>query len=396
MRPFQPRRARLALVHRLAESRRLRGGAVFHGHHNTNQVLPLGLGLALLTGAAPFTRGKLRVPRETVEVVPRIWPRESEVLRVVTRHLPEVPRCLADLGDRSLHVFRPGRSLAEAAPDGVGDELLRALAGFFARTARIPAGELPPRPDGWPDDGDSGGFLRRLAAFTEDRVHRPNRARFGSLFDDVLVPRNAMTSFARSLPGLTSRPFRLLHTDVHRANVIALPAGGLAVIDWELALYGDPLHDLATHLVRMGYGESERERMTVLWESAMRASGQTALTAGLAEDLPVYLAFEHAQSVYPDVMRAALALPRRPDDGQFADAARRTCVAVGLASGPLRLPEVPDPERTEKALRTWHAEDVAVHGRRDPEPAGGDGASAYTADAYTAGAYGSDAYGAGA
>ncbi|MFD3929895.1 phosphotransferase family protein [Streptomyces sp. NPDC058614] len=359
--PLLLHRAHQALVHRLAESRRLRGvGEVLRGHHNTNYILPLGIGLALLLGTVPFARAKLRVPLKTVEVVPRIWPSEAEVLRVVSRHLREVPRCLADLGDRSLHAYRRGRALSEVAPDGdLDDDLMRTFADFFVRTARIPVAELPPRPGNWPDDGDSEGFLHWLVDFTENRVHRANREHFGSLFDDVLIPEGAMARFKRNHTGLTSRPFRLLHTDVHRANVV-VHNRRLAVIDWELAIYGDPLHELATHVVRMGYGKQDRDRMTELWAGAMRRAGYGELAAGLDDDLPVYVAFEYAQSVFPDVMRAALGLPERPDDEQFRDAGRRICVAIGLAREPLQLMDVPDLERTVKALRKWHARNVAV------------------------------------
>ncbi|MFE4822039.1 phosphotransferase family protein [Streptomyces sp. NPDC056704] len=356
-----PRRARHALVRRLTESRRLRGsGKVLMGHHNTNYILPLGIGLAFLLGTVPFARGKLRVPLGAVEVVPRIWPREADVLRVVSRHLREVPRCLADFGDSSLHAYRRGRALSDENPDGdVDEDLMRLFAEFFVRTARVPVAELPPRPDGWPDDGDSEGFLHWLIDFTETRVHQANRERFGSLFDDVLIPEDAMAAFERSHAGLTSRPFRLLHTDVHRANVV-MREGRLVVIDWELAIYGDPLHELATHLVRMGYGKQERDRMTGLWVEAMQRAGYGELTAGLDDDLPVYVAFEYAQSVFPDVMRAALGLPEQPDDEQFREAGRRICVAIGLAREPLQLMDVPDLDCTVKALRKWHDRNVAA------------------------------------
>ncbi|MFI6491439.1 HAD-IA family hydrolase [Streptomyces sp. NPDC050564] len=357
-----PRRAHQALVRRLAESRRVRGsGEVLGGHHNINYILPLGIGLALLLGTVPFARAKLRVPlKDRVEVVPRIWPSEAEVLRVVSRHLREVPRCLADFGDGSLHAYRRGKALSEEIPDGdVDDDLMGAFADFFVRTAGIPVAELPPRPADWPDDGDSQRFLHWLVDFTEERVHRANRDRFGSLFDDVLIPEDAMATFKRDHTGLTSRPFRLLHTDVHRANVV-MRNRRLAVIDWELAIYGDPLHELATHLVRMGYGKQERDHMTELWAKAMRRAGYDELTEGLDDDLPVYVAFEYAQSVFPDVMRAALGLPEQPDEVDFREAGRRICVAMGLAREPLQLMDVPDLDRAVKALRSWHDRNVAA------------------------------------
>ncbi|MFE9056282.1 phosphotransferase family protein [Streptomyces mutabilis] len=348
-------RARTALVQQLVESRRLRGrGEVVRGHHNINYVRRSGLVLALLLGAVPFTRFKYRVPLPAVEVVPRIWPREAEVLGVVCRYLREVPRCLADLGEGSVHRYRTGRTLGDSGVTAtVGEELMRSFASFFVRTARVPVAELPARPDDWPRDGDSQGFLDWLVRFTQERVHLPNRDRFGALFDAAGVPEDAMARFAVRHRCRASRPFRLLHTDVHRANVV-VRGRRLAVIDWELAIFGDPLHDLATHLVRMGYGKEEQERMTELWAGAMTEAGLTELTAGLHEDLPVFIAFEHAQSVFPDVMRAALDLPEGADTGRFDAAADRIERATRRAREPLRLVDVPGRDRIVEALREWH------------------------------------------
>lgn len=61
---------------------------------------------------------------------------------------------------------------------------------------------------------------------------------------------------------MVSRPFSLLHTDLHRDNVIFSYHGDppLICVDWELATYGDPVHDLATHLVRTAYPGSSGSR----------------------------------------------------------------------------------------------------------------------------------------
>jgi aminoglycoside phosphotransferase (APT) family kinase protein len=369
MPPHQTRSARQALVQRLAESRRRRlRSELVHGHHNMNYIVPLGVVLALLLRAKPFSRAKYRVPIDTVEVVPRIWSRESDVLRVVTRHLREVPRWLADFGEESLHVYRRGKALSETNPSGAVDErLMRSFAAFFAKTASVPASELPPTPADWPQDGDSQGFLHWLVDFTEIHVRLAHRARFGSLLDDLLVPENAMTRFKEAHTGLTSRPFCLLHTDVHRANTV-LHRNRLAVIDWELAIYGDPLHELATHMVRMAYGKQEQARMVELWTEAMEEAGHGELTAGVDDDLPVYVAFEYAQSVFPDVMRAALALPDQAYDGDYEVAARKICTAMTRAREPLQLVEVPDLVRAMDALRKWHTGKVVTSGRTEREP----------------------------
>lgn len=346
---------RLAELHREHPKRQ-----VVAGHHNINHVVPLGWSLAVLLGTMPFrARVKCRMPRETVEVVPRIWPSEPELLAVVSRHLKEVPRCLRDFGDWSLHSYRAGQALSDLVPEGsIGEPLMRSFAEFFARAAAVPEDELPPRPRGWPESGRSEEFLQWLVDFTEHRVHAPNRRRFDSLFSAVGVRPDALAAFRDDpeRPRLTPRPFCLLHTDVHRANVV-VDRKQLAVIDWELAMYGDPLHDLAVHVVRMDYEKDEQTRVKELWAEAMERAGHADMTAGMTVDLPVYLDFEYAQSVFPDIMRAALdltALPGAPDLADYAGAAARVCRAVRRAAEPLKLVSVPDEGVAEKALREWY------------------------------------------
>ena len=375
------RRALHPLARRLAEARRRSpDGEVVSGHHNTNLVLPLGTPLAWLLGQrSGSTLAKFRTPRQAVEVVPRLWRQESELLRVLDGRVPHVPRCLADFGEWSLHEYLPGPTLAEVAPPGqrIGPDRLTALAAFFAELAGVPGADLPPLPEDWPDDGDSEGFLRWLAGFTEQRVHQANRPRFGMLFDAVGIPRDAVERFLDIPRAPVQRPFALLHTDVHRANVLVLPAADrehLAVIDWELALYGDPLHDLATHLVRMDYAKEEREVMIDLWAQAMRSAGHGEMTADLDRGLRTYRDFEYVQSLYPDVMRAALYLSERPDERELSEAADRVCRALHRAWKPLRLTGDPrDESEVREALRRWHAADLEWRTRSAADPSGGDG-----------------------
>lgn len=382
-----PRRTRTALVRFLAEARLRRAdGTVVVGHHNRNHILPLGRPLAyLLELDSGQVRAKFRVPLETVEVVPRFW-RESEVLTVVGERLGEdVPRCLADFGAWSLHAYVPGHALADEGPAApVGEERMAALADFFARLASIPPKALPRPPADWPGGDDSRAFLHRLAEFTEQRVHQVNRPRFGRLLDAVGVPADAVDLFLRNVPDPCRRPFVLLHTDVHRANVVVTPRPDgerLTVLDWELSLYGDPLHELATHLVRMDYDASERKLMTELWAEAMRRSGRAELTVGLDPDLATYLGFEYVQSLFPDVLRAALALPAEPAAEDFERAADRVRRALCRAWEPLRLPGGPeDGPALARALRRWHAGDAARRpaarksaGRRGPGAGRGEG-----------------------
>ncbi|MEV7284602.1 phosphotransferase [Streptomyces sp. NPDC093252] len=373
MQHHQPHPARHALVRYFAGRRRARAaGDVVVGHHNSNHILPLGQPLAYLLGMdSGQVRAKFRMPLETVEVVPRIW-RESEVLRVVSARLDDVPRCLWDFGEWSLHAYVTGRPLSEEPADRpLGVARIAELAGLFAKLATVPAEELPALPADWPEDGDSAGFLHRLAHFADHRVHRHNLGRFGALFAALGVRPGIVGDFLATRPALTRRPFILLHTDVHRANVIVTPTPEgerLTLLDWELSLFGDPLHDLATHVVRMGYDEGERKLAVDLWADAMRRAGRPELTAALDPDLATYLGFEYVQSVFPDVMRAALALPDEAGPEHYADAALRICGALERAREPLGHPDAPaDPATAAAALREWHARDLATWPRTPPD-----------------------------
>jgi len=120
------------------------------------------------------------------------------------------------------------------------------------------------------------------------------------------------------------------------------------------------LHDLATHLVRMGYDKTEQELMIRMWADAMRSAGHVDMTVDMDRDLGWYLGFEYVQSVFPDVMRAALALPDDPGEQDLRLAAGQVCRAIHRAREPLALVDGPlGEEAAVEALRQWHRADRA-------------------------------------
>jgi aminoglycoside phosphotransferase (APT) family kinase protein len=177
---------------------------------------------------------------------------------------------------------------------------------------------------------------------------------------------------------MARRPYGLLHADLHRDNVVVTDHGDphLVAVDWELATYGDPLHDLAVHLVRTRYTYLQRQEVVDAWVEAMLPV-RPAATNGLAKDLRHYLAFERAQSVYSDVVRAARSLQRGPrgagpDEEGLHRAARAVHTALDLGAGPLGLRTVPSASETEHVLYRWQASwrersgGSAIVWRRDP------------------------------
>ncbi|MFJ8596108.1 phosphotransferase [Streptomyces sp. NPDC093598] len=328
------------------------------GHHNRNFVLPLTEPMARYVGRAAGTPAivRLRV-LNALPVVIRTW-KEPDVLRAISGVLPKAPECLARRNGSAVHSYVEGVPLSGLHRDGepVGHPLIASLMQTVARMAQVRREALPPLPGTRPSsDKDSRGFLRTLAHVADRQIRQPNWGEFGGLFEALGVPADALTRLAERIPAMARRPYTLLHTDLHRDNlIVAAEDRSIACVDWELATYGDPLHELATHLVRMRYPASQWDEVQQAWAVAMEECRPSAVK-GLARDLRHYVAFEKAQSVYPDVMRAAKSLDDRLDDRSLNEATAVVQEALVAAAAPLGLAKVPCDEEIERVLLRWRA-----------------------------------------
>ncbi|NKQ23819.1 aminoglycoside phosphotransferase family protein [Streptomyces galbus] len=339
--------------------RAARGTAARSGHHNLNHVRPLTEDVARLVGRPPGTQVTVRIRRpDVLPVVIRTWQDEAAVLRAVGSVLP-APECLVRTPEFALHSYVEGVPLSSVNGDGkpVDTLLVQALADLLARMTQVRRAVLPPLPPEWPaNHTDSQAFLRTLAHLADRQIRKPNWPVFGGLFKALGIPDDALSDLADRVPSLARRPYSLLHTDLHRANVILAYDGEppLICVDWELATFGDPLHDLATHLVRMHYPADQWDEVIQAWLTAMQRTRPAAVN-GLARDLPHYLDFEWAQSVYPDVMRAASSLLESCTGKRLDEATTEVHRALETAAGPLRLSSVPAKSEIERALVRWLA-----------------------------------------
>ncbi|MET7450818.1 aminoglycoside phosphotransferase family protein [Streptomyces sp. NPDC005574] len=335
-------------------------GQASNGFHNQNHVLPVTGPVARLLGRDPGTAVTVRVRRaDVLPVVIRTWENEASILRAVKGVLPGVPECLVEGDGFALHSHVEGVPLSSVCANGkpVDTLLVKALAELLAGMSQVRKGALPPLPALWPaNHSDSQGFLRALARTAEIQIRRPNWPFFGGLFAALGIPDDGLVRLADSAPSMTRRPYSLLHGDLHRDNLIMSYDGDppLVCVDWELATYGDPLHDLATHLVRMHYPEHQRGEVIEAWAEAMRRV-RPAAVAGLTRDLPHYLAFEHAQSVYPDVMRAAKSLEDSTDPDTLDGATASVHRALLAGAKPLGLRNVPGEDEIRRILFRWRA-----------------------------------------
>ncbi|WTF11719.1 aminoglycoside phosphotransferase family protein [Streptomyces sp. NBC_01613] len=330
-------------------------GDATNGYHNRNFVLPLTEPVADVLGAVPGARVTVRLRRHDVlPVVIRTWREEPRILEAVRGVLPDVPKCLCAAPDFAIHSYAEGIPLSSICAYGkpVDSLLVRALADILARTTRVAPHALPPLPAVWPrGHSDSQGFLRTLAYLADRQIRRPNWSGFGGLFAALGIPEDALVRLAERVPAMAMRPYSLLHADLHRDNVIISYDGEppLICVDWELASYGDPLHDLAIHLVRMDYPPHQWAEVVEEWGHAMQGVRPAAVN-GVVRDLRHYVAFERAQSVYPDVMRAAKSLEYSTDQQSLDEATACVRRALEAAAEPLRLRTVPDEAEIERIL----------------------------------------------
>lgn len=361
--PPAPLDLRLRMQFRL--HRHWPGNTVLSGHHNLNRLVALRPALAEVVAATAGDQVLIRTPRNIERFDPRAWAEEAELLAALQHHLPDTPRRLARCGRHALHSYVPGRSLAADEPtrEHVETVWLPQLARLLGDFAEVPLDALPALPPDWPESGSSTAFLQHLSDFFENRVRLPGLPRYGRLFADLGIPEDAVSRFHTRAEDLTPRPFVLLHGDLHRANLVRRPDGRIVAVDWEIALVGDPLQDLAAHLIRMDYDPAQRQRMVELWQKEMCDRGRAELTDGLSDDLGTYLDFEYANSLHPDIARSLHGLPLFPGRREYAAAARSVHRALERAREPLRLDRLPGPTETEEAVRRWRRSVRARLGR---------------------------------
>ena len=120
-----------------------------------------------------------------------------------------------------------------------------------------------------------------------------------------------------------------------------LAHGRTYFLDWELALWGDPVYDLAVHLHKMGYSPSEHEATQATWLAAVPAEA----SENWEPDLDTYLTHERVKSAIVDTVRytkiivsghasaqgEAELLRKLPGNSE----PRRPLAAPGLAADPL-------------------------------------------------------------
>ncbi|MGW2821539.1 phosphotransferase [Streptomyces sp. NPDC001443] len=324
-----------------------------HGYHHETYVFPLRSEVRDIRRS----RWKCREPRTGLLWFDRrCFSSEEQLLSSLGGRISGIPDIIEVEGIR-LQRFIEGRTLGSLYMPGspVPGELLRQIVDVFGQLSRVaPETLLVKRrckDEDRPEGGDSNGFLERLVCFAEEHVYLKNRAEFGALFADLGVDADSFKKLRKHVSGLKERPFGLLHADLHRENFIVDPENRLWTIDWELAMVGDPLYDLATHLYLMRYPRWQERRVAQRW-SAVVEKFRPGSSSGLEHDLPLLLDYKKAQSVFTDVIRVALSLDTgaEPCERRLGHAVRKLRDVLASAAGPLGLEAVPTSAAIASAL----------------------------------------------
>ncbi|GAA3843626.1 phosphotransferase [Streptomyces coacervatus] len=306
---------------------------------------------------------KVREPRaEILWFDRRCFESEEKLLRALKGEIERIPDVL-DIAGMGLQGFIEGRTLPARRWVGrrVSDAVFDQIVELFRQMARIRPAMLESvlrrcMPEDRAEDCDTDGFLERLIVFTEEQVYKKNLAEFGDVFQELGVSGESFTCLRKRVSGLRRRPFSLLHADLHRKNFVLDSRSQLWTIDWELAMLGDPLYDLATHLYLMRYPEDQQRRMAAEWCRVVESANPGG-SYGWVDDLDALLDFKRAQSVFTDVIRVSMSL----GDGTGFNwaalpwAARKLQRVLDAAAGPLDLAEVPSQAEIMAGLARRHA-----------------------------------------
>jgi aminoglycoside phosphotransferase (APT) family kinase protein/tetratricopeptide (TPR) repeat protein len=297
----------------------------------------------------------VRIPIPESDVMDlAIWP-EASVLRTIGGLVTYAPRLIyaSEQPEFQLLEFIDGKLLDDLAPRGVPvpGHVIGDVGEVFSQLCAIPRAKIPPLPPGWPVDGKAADFARQLSAVTEG-VYRGSLPTFGDLFDSLGIPSDPLALVLTRWTTLHSRPFRLLHTDLHRKNMI-LAHGQTYFLDWELALWGDPVYDLAVHLHKMGYSPSEYEAAQATWLASVPPEASQNWEA----DLESYLAHERVKSAIVDTVRYTKIIVGGHAIAQSAaELLRKLSAKLGAAQAtggtwPGRTP--PTPDAIQAIIRNW-------------------------------------------
>jgi aminoglycoside phosphotransferase (APT) family kinase protein len=258
---------------------------------------------------------------------------EPAVLESAAKAMVPCPRLLYDCADPAFEIYSlmPGQPVSAVVPAGpVPAVVTTAVSHLMRALSEVPVNikpaPLPGQP--WADvsDADSAGFASALVTWLSgiysdaSDAARDFLAEVGIWTDPFLEVKKHFRPSAR--------PFRLCHGDLGRNNIMVDSEGQVSFIDWELAVWGDPLWDIAAHLHRMRYPSTQNKY--VRQDLLATCRGFTGLNSQY-DELRTFLYIERCRSLVLDAIRDLRAISAGADEN-IAPAAAEYAAKLSQAS----------------------------------------------------------------
>jgi aminoglycoside phosphotransferase (APT) family kinase protein len=195
----------------------------------------------------------LRIPDQSAQRMDLRWLPEAQSLRFLEEMAFPAPRLFGAGGNPEylLLSYVEGQPLSELAdiggvdPEAAFHRHMHDLAGMLRSLHKLDAASL----NEVQDARSAGDICDRLIGFAtalldhcDDDVAR--------LYAALDIPSDPFAEVREQVRDLGQRALAFCHGDAHPRNCIVTPEGELVLIDWELAMLGDPMYDVAVAVHR--------------------------------------------------------------------------------------------------------------------------------------------------
>lgn len=180
---------------------------------------------------------------------------ESTVLQFLSEHAFPAPRLIYRDFERNvlLLTYQKGKTLCEkfGTQEAIPDDIVTGIANRMKDLHRIGYPQVP-FSKLFAASPDTRAFYQNYL-FATKKIYANLYRKYSYLFKAFSFPNDPFEPLRDDVSSLLPRNFTLCHCDIHRHNVIITPDDSLYFIDWELAMIGDPLYDIAVHLQKTRY-----------------------------------------------------------------------------------------------------------------------------------------------
>jgi hypothetical protein len=237
------------------------------------------------------------------DVEPRMYP-ESSVLVAIAIIDAVTPELVYNPPGREYMVIShlPGRAFAELYPPATRapDSFVEFVALVMSELYKIRRGSLgevlPESP--WQQDSQDSAFLPVLLNWLA-RIYESAGPVTRKCMRALGIPDNPFNATHFRIDH-SRRSFRLCHGDIQRPNFLIAAGDRYALLDWEMAVWGDPVWDIACHMHRAAYPpDQERGALGRLLRSCPEWDASASELAAYES----YLMIERYRSLVLDCIR---------------------------------------------------------------------------------------------